>query len=104
MAAGVVLAAALWVCAGAVAGAQDDGDPSRGRDLAVRVCAACHGIRAGQDSPDLLAPPFAVIARVRGMSRLALTVALQTSHQAMPNLVLSPDERADVAAYILSLK
>ena len=35
---------------------------------------------------------------------MALNVSLLSSHRSMPNIVLDPQERADVVAYILSLK
>lgn len=38
------------------------------------------------------------------MSAMALNVALLTPHHAMPNIMLDPQERADIIAYILSLK
>ncbi|MEX2034157.1 MAG: c-type cytochrome [Xanthobacteraceae bacterium] len=93
-----------WTPAWAPAWAQEHGDASRGATLAVGVCVACHGVRKGEGSVNPLAPPFTVIADVRGMSAMALHVALQTSHRSMPNIVLDPQERADVVAYILSLK
>ena len=58
----------------------------------------------GMGGGGLMALAFTVIADVRGMSAMALHVALQTSHRSMPNIVLDPQERADVVAYILSLK
>jgi hypothetical protein len=45
-----------------------------------------------------------VLAATQGMTTIALTAALLTSHRQMPNIVLQPDERRDVIAYILSLK
>ena len=39
-----------------------------------------------------------------GMTTIALTAALLTSHRLMPNIILQPGERQDVIAYILSLK
>jgi hypothetical protein len=39
-----------------------------------------------------------------GMTTIALTPALPTLHRQMPNIVLQPDDRRDVIAYILSLK
>jgi hypothetical protein len=51
-----------------------------------------------------LAPPFLAIAEVKGMSGIALNVALLSPHRAMPNIILDSQERADVIAYILSLK
>jgi mono/diheme cytochrome c family protein len=84
--------------------AQEDGDAGRGAKTATRVCLACHGVRKGERSTNPLAPPFEVIANVKGMSPIALNVALLSSHRTMPNLILPPDERADVIAYILSLQ
>jgi len=37
------------------------------------------------------------------MTATALRVFLTTSHPKMPNLILTPEEIADVSAYILSL-
>jgi hypothetical protein len=37
------------------------------------------------------------------MTATALRVFLTTSHPKMPNLILTPDETADVIAYIVSL-
>ena len=56
---------------------------------------------AGMPVPPPLVP---VIAEVPGMTALALTVVLQSAHNAMPDLVLEPQERRDVIAYILSLR
>jgi mono/diheme cytochrome c family protein len=98
-------AAALLV--GATLGsahAQNTGDAGRGSALALRVCIACHGVRPGEASNNLLAPPFNVIADTRGMSEMALNVALLSPHRAMPNIMLNPQERADLIAYILTLK
>jgi mono/diheme cytochrome c family protein len=84
--------------------AQEAGDWRKGRALAVQVCAACHGIDKSPASPNADAPAFAVVASTPGMSARALTVALQTSHRTMPNLMLGDGETRDVIAYILSLK
>jgi len=91
-----LLAAPAW--------AQEYGDASRGSTLALRVCVACHGVRKGEASVNPLAPPFTVVADTRGMSAMALNVALLSPHREMPNLVLDAQERADVVAYILSLQ
>ena len=85
--------------------AQEAGDPRAGLTLAREVCAACHAVRGGQtSSPEPEAPTFGQIANVPGMTPLALTVALQTSHATMPNIMLQPDELRDVVAYITSLR
>jgi mono/diheme cytochrome c family protein len=88
----------------ASARAQEVGDPGRGSMLALSVCVACHGVRKGEESVHPLAPPFSAIAEVRGISAMALTVALLSPHRDMPNIMLDPNERADVVAYILSLR
>jgi mono/diheme cytochrome c family protein len=85
--------------------AQDADDVWHGREIAHTICAACHVIAKGQlVSPNTEAPPFPVLAATPGMTTIALTAALQTSHRLMPNIILQPDERRDVIAYILSLK
>ena len=61
-------------------------------------------MRKGDNTGNPLAPPFKAIAESKGMSAMALNVALLTPHHAMPNIMLDPQERADVIAYILSLK
>ncbi len=38
------------------------------------------------------------------MTSAALTVALQTPHRMMPNLVIKGDDALNIIAYILSLK
>lgn len=86
-------------------GAQETGDPQKGLTFAREVCAACHAVERWQPySPNPQAPRFDAIANTRGMSGMALYAFLQTSHATMPNLILEPDEIANVVSYILSLK
>jgi mono/diheme cytochrome c family protein len=92
------------VLAGSPAQAQDFGNALRGAQTATETCAVCHGVRAGEPSKNPQAPSFSTIANTEGMSGTALNVALQTPHREMPNLMLPPRERADVIAYILTLK
>src|SRR5262245_2536368 len=84
--------------------AQNYGDVSRGGAIAMRVCLACHGVRTQEVSTNPLAPSFDSIAETRGMSEMALSVALRTPHRDMPNLMLEDQERADIIAYIMSLR
>ena len=99
----VALAAALLVPTPTLA--QDADDVWHGREIAQTICAACHVVAKGQFvSPNSEAPPFPVLATTPGMTTIALTAALLTSHRLMPNIILQPDERRDVIAYILSLK
>jgi mono/diheme cytochrome c family protein len=84
---------------------QDAADVGHGREIAQTICAACHVVAKGQlVLPNSEAPPFPVLAATPGMTTIALTAALLTSHRLMPNIVLQPDERRDVIAYILTLK
>jgi mono/diheme cytochrome c family protein len=85
--------------------AQETGQPGRGLALAQQICAQCHAVQRNQArSPNEDAPRFQAIASVPGMTSIALSAALNTSHRTMPNIMLQPDERADIIAYILSLK
>jgi mono/diheme cytochrome c family protein len=94
----------LLLCAGSTA-AQEIGQPGRGLEAAERLCAQCHAVRPAQErSPSPGAARFRDIAAVPGMTSIALTAALATSHRTMPNIMLEPEERADIIAYILSLK
>lgn len=81
-------------------------DPSHpdGRALASRVCAGCHALAAGEESPNPRAPPFpsremqhtaGLAGRVADLARLG--------HQGMPPIPLSAAEAAAVTAYIESL-
>ena len=72
--------------------------------IGASTCAVCHGTRKGETSASRQAPPFDAIAQVKGMSAMALNVALLSSHRSMPNIVLDAKERADVIAYILTMK
>jgi mono/diheme cytochrome c family protein len=77
----------------------------RGAQIAQTICVACHVVARGQSAaPNSQAPPFPAIANTPGMTTIALTAALMTSHRLMPNIILEPEERRDVIAYILSLK
>ena len=96
------LVAAFFATVPAVA--QDAGNALRGEELAARICADCHGVNKGDASRNWSAPPFEKVAASEGMSATALNVALISSHRDMPNLILQPAERANVIAYIMSLK
>ncbi len=85
--------------------AQEAGQAEKGLALAQRDCAGCHAIDKQQvRSPNPAAPRFEAVAKSPGMTAIALTVALKTSHRAMPNLMLDSDELRNIAAYIMSLK
>ena len=100
----VFATAAFAVLAGAAA-AQELGDARSGRHLAETVCAECHAIDKGAvRSRNGNAPTFETLATTRGMTPMAIRVALRTSHREMPNLVLKNQEIDDIIAYLDSLK
>ncbi len=85
--------------------AEERGEAERGLAYAEANCAECHEVRAGHfDSPVLEAPPFQDIAKADGMSEIALYAFFRTSHANMPNLVVPPDDIADLTAYLLSMR
>lgn len=99
---GILLLASWW----RPTYAQDNGDPAAGQRLAERWCSgACHvtGPTSQQGTSSGI-PTFAAIARMPSTTQMSLRVFLQTPHAGMPDLHLSRDEIADVAAYILSLR
>jgi mono/diheme cytochrome c family protein len=79
-------------------------DTGQGLVLAQQVCSECHAILKDEvRSPNPRAPTFAELASTPGMTRAALSVALTTPHAGMPMFRFTPNQRADVIAYILSL-
>jgi hypothetical protein len=55
-------------------------------------------------SPNPAAPTFEHIANIPGMTGMALTATLRTSHGTMPNVIIKGSDIGDLVAYILSLK
>jgi mono/diheme cytochrome c family protein len=81
------------------------GDRYAGRTLARDVCAECHFVEEqdrGESWAD--APAFQDVADDPAITAISLRVFLRTSHQDMPNLMLSEAETDDIIAFILSLK
>jgi mono/diheme cytochrome c family protein len=99
-----MLASTLAAAAGN-ANAQD-GDVAAGRAFAREACITCHVVEPNNASPRVvvIGPNFQDIANTKGMTATALRVFLTTSHPKMPNLILTPEQIADVSAYILSLR
>src|ERR1700757_3307546 len=86
-------------------GGREIGQSSRGLFLAERLCAECHAVQKEYSrSPNANAPRFQAVAAIPGMTATALSAALNTSHRAMPNIMLTADEQADIIPYILTLK
>jgi mono/diheme cytochrome c family protein len=73
--------------------------------FAQQICSECHNIEKDQrPSPNGLAPNFDIIARTPGLTAIALTAGLRTSHRAMPNIIIPDDDLRNIVAYILSLQ
>jgi len=99
----ILIAAALLVTSHA-AKAQE-ADIEAGGAYAEQVCAACHAVLPNEAfSPLPQAPTFQSVADTPGMTEMALTVWLQSSHPTMPNIVLKQDDLRNVVAYIRSLE
>ena len=98
----VTLAAAL----AAMAARTKAQDITAGHAFAREACNACHVVEFEQRAfrRFVIGPAFREIANTRGMTATALQVFLTSSHPKMPNLTLTPEEKVDVVAYILSLR
>ena len=101
----ILFAACLGSVFSISAWAQAAGDTGRGIAFALKTCASCHGVRATDlSSPMPNTVTFKEVANAPGMTGIAINVWLQTPHRSMPNLIIEPRDRADVIAYIVSLR
>jgi mono/diheme cytochrome c family protein len=79
-------------------------DMTKGEMLAAQLCAGCHAIRPGQNSPKADAPPFASILAKDSYNIFTLRSFLRTPHWTSTNLSLKPDDNEAIASYIMSLQ
>ena len=103
----IVIIAGILAAFAYAANVQDVvGNPEVGRVYAREVCSPCHAVTAEQRSQRTIAiaPDFQTIANTSGMTATALRAFLQTPHPKMPNLILTPEQSADVIAFVLSLR
>ena len=75
-------------------------DARKGETLAKRWCAACHVVASDQRRGTVQAPPFSAIAKNAGFTETTLAYFLLTPHPRMPDMSLTRNEAADLAAYI----
>ncbi|QHP70715.1 c-type cytochrome [Bradyrhizobium diazoefficiens] len=75
-----------------------------GHRLAQAWCQTCHAVEPHMAGFFDLAPSFQAIADRKGTTALSLKVFWRTSHQNMPNLVISPEQAEALSSYILSLR
>ena len=80
-------------------------DAVAGRALAERWCAGCHVVGAAPQSAASDAPTFAALAERDGdISAPWLAFRLLNPHPQMPQVALTRNEAADLAAYFASLR
>jgi cytochrome c len=77
---------------------------SEGHRLAEAWCKSCHAIEPHMARILDQAPSFEAIANRHGTTALSLKVFLRTSHQNMPDIIITPDQADALADYVLSLK
>ena len=85
------------------AAAQEQGDAAAGHELAAQLCSACHIVGSEAVGSDA-APPFAVIAKDPAMTATGLHAWVEPGHPVLPNLALTPQQIADINAYLDSLR
>ncbi|MEO8321352.1 MAG: c-type cytochrome [Bradyrhizobium sp.] len=94
----------LILIASLVASPSFAANPDQGETLARRWCTGCHLVAADQKAATTEAPPFASVAKRPGFDPAKIEFLLRDPHPKMPNMALSRDEAADIAAYIGTLK
>jgi mono/diheme cytochrome c family protein len=94
---------AMWA-PGAMAAADDIGDPVNGHKIATAWCSNCHALTGSKQATATGAPSFSAIAANRAITPLSLRAFLQTPHQRMPDLHLSNTEMDDLISYILAAR
>jgi mono/diheme cytochrome c family protein len=79
-------------------------DARNGEHIARRWCASCHLVAPNQTGPTSEAPPFATLAARADFDASKIAHFLLDPHPRMPDMALTRNESADLAAYIDSLK
>ena len=87
---------------GAMAAADDIGDPVNGRKIAMAWCSNCHALAGSTQATATGAPSFSAVAADHAVTPLGLRAFLQTPHHRMPDLHLSNTEMDDLISYILA--
>lgn len=79
-------------------------DAYNGERIARRWCVACHVVAPDQRRSAIdAAPPFAAIANRPGFDAARVALFLLDPHPKMPDMSLTRNEAADLAAYIKTL-
>lgn len=98
------LAAVIVMVASGQLAAQSTADPAAGQALAAENCSRCHDINPG-GAFKTMPPSFASIAAFRSPDEIPTRILWPAMHSRMPqmNTWLTPQEVADLTAYIVSL-
>jgi mono/diheme cytochrome c family protein len=75
-------------------------DAHNGEVVAKRWCASCHIVSTDQHMGTTSVPPFSEIAKQPGISAAKVALFLLAPHPRMPDMNLTRNEAADLAAYI----
>lgn len=77
-----------------------------GEAIAVTMCAACHAIRADDESPHADAPPFRTLSAKYPIDALAepLVEGIMVGHPDMPEFQFEPDDVEALLTYIESVQ
>lgn len=88
------------------AAAQDAGAIAHGKALVAANCARCHAVGASDTSSHPDAPPFRTLSQRYPLDALeeAFVEGITTGHPDMPEFVATPDQVADIIAYIATLQ
>jgi cytochrome c len=100
-----LMAGALGTAPAAAQPRLNTGNAEKGKVIAQRLCASCHGLSAAPGaaaSSDILS--FPAIARQEKATGEYLAGRIIIPHPAMPDIALDIAEIRDVIAYIVSLK
>jgi mono/diheme cytochrome c family protein len=84
--------------------AQTTGDAVSGREIATKVCSACHRVLPMTLADTADPPSFQSIADLPSTTGISLNAFLHSNHKHMPNFIISSAQSNDLIAYILSLK
>ena len=79
-------------------------DAFKGEALAKRWCATCHIVASDQQRGTTQAPPFSAVANKPDFNERTLAYFLLTPHPRMPDMNLTRNEAADLAAYVKTQK
>lgn len=86
-----------------------DAGVERGKALAEQYCARCHAIGMSDTSPYPPAPLWREVVQTRDIDAFALAfqegrLVHHEGQQQMPDFVFSPEQIADLIAYIKTLR